>query len=230
MTERKRLSARSTVEQHCNPGIAAGYITHDNIQPGDQVVLYCRVSTRQQNHSGNLKAHERYLRAEIAARRAEVVDLVPKAGPGFDPLWVARAADIAKRHKAKLVAITTDRLIRHLDYKSTGSSYERNARASTEGLDDLKRYADGVELVTLVDPDAPLAECMGVMKKIGQQVKGRKGGRPGKNPPGYKKERRLRNQSQVFWMRAVGYPVRQIARILDQPESTVRRWVRRFFR
>lgn len=230
MTKLKRVSARSTVERHCNPGNAASYITHDGIQPGDRVVLCCRVSTRQQNHRGNLTAHERHLRAEIAARRTEVVDLVSHVGPGYDPLWVARAADIAKRHNAKLVAITTDRLVRHPDYKSTGSNYERNARANTEGLDDLKRYADGVELVTLVDPDAPLATCMGVMKKIGQQVKGRKGGRPGKNPPGYKKERRLRNQSQVYWMCAVGYPVRKIAHMLDLPESTVRRWVRRFFR
>ena len=159
-----------------------------------------------------------------------MVEVVRHVGSGFDPLWVARVADIAKRHNAKIVAITTDRLIRHADFKSKGTEYERNARANTEDLDDLKRYADGVELVTLVDPDAPMADCMALHKEIGQQVKGRKGGRPRKNPPGYKKERRLRNQSKVFWMRAVGYPVRQIARILDEPESTVRRWVRRFLR
>jgi hypothetical protein len=230
MTARKKVSARGWIEQYCRPGNARDFITHDGIRPGDRVVLCCRVSTRQQDHTGNLTAHERHLRAEIAARRANVVGVVRHVGSGFDPLWVGRAAYIAKRHNAKIVAIATDRLIRHPDYKSTGTRYERNARACTEDLEDLNRYADGVELVTLTDPDATLADCMAVHKKIGQHAKGRKGGRPGKNPPGYKKERRLRNQSQVFWMRAVGYPVRQIARILDQPESTVRRWVRRFFR
>ena len=157
-----------------------------------------------------------------------MVGVVQQVGSGFDPLWVVRAADIAKRHNGKIVAITADRLIRHPDFKSTGNNYERNARANTEDLEDLKRFAGCVELVTLTDPDATLAECMALYKKIGQQVKGRKGGRPRKNPPGYKKERRLRNQSKVFWMRAVGYPVRRIARILHEPESTVRRWVRRF--
>ena len=230
MTKRKRVSARSTVERHCNPGNAASYITHDGIQPGDRVVLCCRVSTRQQNHRGNLTAHERHLRAEIAARRAEVVGLVRYVGSGCDPLWVSRAAAIAKPHHAKLVALTTDRFVRHPDYKSTGSDYERNARANTEALEDLKRYVGGVELVTLVDPDAPLATCMGVMRRVGQQVKWNPGGRPKKNPPGYKKQRRLKNQPQVFWMHAVGYTARRIARILDLPESTVRRWVRRFFR
>jgi hypothetical protein len=151
-------------------------------------------------------------------------------GSGLDPLWVAHAADIAKRHNAKIVAVTTDRLIRHPDFKSTGNKFKRNARANTGHLEDLKWSVDGVELVTLADPDAPMADCMALHKKIGRQSKNRKGGRPSKNPPGFKKERRLRNQSKVFWMCAVGYPVRQIARILDEPESTVRRWVRHFLR
>ena len=140
-------------------------------------------------------------------------------------MWVARVADIAKRHNAKIVAITTDRLIRHADFKSKGTEYERNARANTEDLDDLKRYADGVELVTLVDPDAPMADCMALHKEIGQQVKGRKGGRPRKNPPGYKKERRLRDQPEAVRLRAEGKSIREIAHILGVPVSTVHRWL-----
>jgi len=228
--KRKRVSARSWVEGLCRPGRAAAYTTHDRIRPGDAVVLACRVSSRQQDHTGNLTAQERYLRAEIAARRADVVGVVKYVGSGFDPLWVARAARRAKQHNAtKIVAIATDRLIRHPDFKATGNDWERNARAHTDDLEKLKWYAGSVELVTLMPPDAPLSECMALYKKIGQQIKNRKGGRPRKNSPGYKKERRLRNLSKVFWMRAVGYPVRRIARILDIPESTVRRWVRHFW-
>lgn len=229
MIRRKKVSAKKTIERIFTPGDASKYITHDGIQQGDQVVLYCRVSTRQQYHSGNLIAQEAYLRTQINARGAIVVKSVRFVGSGFFPLRLAYAATLAKQCGAKIVALTTDRLIRNEFYKSTGSNLERNVRANLEGLETLKQCAQGIELVTLLHPNASLSESSGLQKKIGQEVKGRKGGRPKKNPPGYKKVRRDENLPTVRRLQIEGVGIREIARRLGLPEATVRYWVRNFF-
>ena len=229
MKIRKKVSAKKSIENKVTPGDASKYISYDCIKSGDKVVLYCRVSTRQQNHSGNLIAQEAYLRAQITSKGAIVVNAVHFVGSGFFPLHLAYAATLAKQCGAKIVALTTDRLIRNNFYKSTGSNLERNARANLEGLETLKQCAQGIELVTLLHPNASLNECLGLQKKIGQEVKGRKGGRPKKNSPGYKKVRRNENLQIVRRLRIEGVGIREIARRLGLPEATVRYWVRNFF-
>ncbi|MCH9652586.1 MAG: recombinase family protein [Planctomycetes bacterium] len=228
MKIRKKVSARKSIEKKVSPGDASKYISYDCIKPGDQVVLYCRVSTRQQNYTGNLDAQERYLRTQVTERGAIVVTAVQCVGSGFYPFRLAYAASLAKQSGAKIVALTTDRFIRNEFFKSTGSKFERNARANIEGLETLKQCAEGIELVTLVHPNTSLLECSGWQKKIGQQVKSRKGGRPKKNPPGYKKERRHEKLPKVRELRSEGVGIRETARRVSLPEATVWYWVRNF--
>lgn len=222
---RQKISARGYVDKLYTPGDATKHITFDGIQSGDRVVLYCRVSTRQQNHTGNLDAQERYLRAEMAVRGATVVEAVHHVGAGVYALLVGRAAAIAKPQKAKIVAVTTDRLVRNENFVSTGLNCQRNARATIGELHILTEAANGVELVTLVPPNASLAKCLGVQKKVGQMLKRRKGGRPKKTKPGYKKQRRDSTKPEAVRLRLEGKSIREIARILDVPASTVHRWV-----
>lgn len=228
MIRRKKVSAKKVIEKLFQPGDASKYITFDGIRDGDRVVLYCRVSTRQQNHTGNLDAQEQYLKAEMAKRGAKVVQVVKYVGSGFEPLRLPLAVKYAEQHRAKIVAISTDRFIRNEFFKSTGSKSERNARANIKGLETLKQSAQGIELVTLLYPNASLLECSGLQKKIGQQFKNRKGGRPKKYPPGYKKKRRNEYLPKVRCLRSEGLGIREIARRLDLPEATVRYWVRKF--
>lgn len=230
MIRRKKLSAKKTIRRIFSPGDASQYITHDGIQSGDRVVLYCRVSTRQQNHSGNLDSQEKYLRTQMGKRKARVVEVVRYVGSGFEPLRLPFAVRMAQQHGAKIVAITTDRFIRHDYFKSTGSKFERNARANIEGLEALKQCAQEIELVTLLHPNASLLECSGLQKKIGQRFKNRKGGRPKKNTPGYKKKRRNEYLPKVRRLRSEGSAIREIARRFDLPEATVRYWVRNFLK
>lgn len=150
MIRRKKVSAKKIIEKLFQPGDASKYITYDGIQDGDRVVLYCRVSTRQQNHSGNLDAQEQYLKTEMAKRGAKVVQVVKYVGSGFEPLRLPLAVKYAEQHRAKIVAISTDRFIRNEYFKSTGTKSERNARANLKGLETLKQSAQGIELVTLL--------------------------------------------------------------------------------
>ncbi|QDT18325.1 recombinase family protein [Gimesia chilikensis] len=229
MIRRKKVSAKKTIERIFTPGDASKYITHDGIQQGDQVVLYCRVSTRQQNHNGNLDAQEQYLRNQMGKRDAKVVHVVRYVGSGFEPLRLPLAVRFAKQHGAKIVALSTDRFIRHESFKSTGSKKARKLRVNTRGLEDLREIAKGVELVTLLDPNASLEDCIKLQSEIGQQAKFNKGGRPLKRKPGYKKQRRLKFLEKVIQLQEQGKSIRDIEKELKIPSSTVHSWVSSFF-
>ena len=227
MIRRKKVSAKKTIERIVTPGDASAYITHDGIQKGDRVVLFCRVSTRQQNHSGNLEGQEHYLTDQMHARGAIVVCVEKYVGSGLDPLHLIQAAKIARQCSAKIVALTTDRFIRHEFFKATRAK-NRQLRVNQYGLELLQDIATGVELVTLEDPNASLSKCAGLLKRVGQIAKGRKGGRPKKKIPGDKKKRRQHYLPRVYQLCTEGHSNREIARRLNLPESTVRYWVRNF--
>ena len=169
---RNRVSARRRLER----GKASNYISSiDNIKRGDKVVLACRVSGREQERRRNLDGYEAHMRTEMERLDAVVVDVVCRQISGFDPYWIGAAVEIAKKHDAKIVALSTNRLIRHPAYHS-----ERcwDAQARTPDLEYLKYWAQGVQLVTVLNPDASPREERSLQTKVGQCAKGRKGGRP----------------------------------------------------
>jgi hypothetical protein len=158
------------------PGVPSRYIrSFDAIQRGDKVILCCRVSGWTQDHHGNLDDMEASLRESAEARGAIVVDTVRHVGSGSDPYWLFQAARKARETRAKLLAESTNRFIRHPRYHSK----ERpDLQARDCDLRWLASTTSGVELVTVLDPDATPAEERAIETRRGQSLKCRKGGRP----------------------------------------------------
>ena len=133
-----------------------------------------------------------------------------------------RAAAYAAKHDAVLVFESTDRAIRHPDYHSRANP---NAQARDVDLEELRQWTDGVPLFTLLPPNATSGEVRAYQTKRGQATKGRKGGRPRKNPPGYKKQRRQKLLRRVLKLRRNGASYRKIARECGVPTTTLHAWV-----
>lgn len=188
--ERKRVTARLRLRA----GKASNYIAHAPaaIKPGDLVIICCRVSRYAQKHRGNLSDQEENLKQRAKNLGAIVVETFPYVGPGYDPYWLALAAENAKHLGAKLFAESTDRFIRHPDYHSQKNP---NAQARDCDLQDLGRWTSGVELVTDLPPDATPKEVRSYQRKRGQAAKGNKGGRPRAN----NEQRKLRDAVVRLW-------------------------------
>lgn len=225
----KRGIRRSRQERRLRRGKASDYIQPiDEIKPGDKVVLCCRVSRRQQRHGGNLADQEANLREVVATRGACVADVVQHTGPGHDPSdWLCVAAMLAERHEAKLLAETTNRFIRHPGYHSVRWP---EAQAREHDLLQLRRWTEGVTLVTVLAPDADWKQERSYHTRRGQRQKGHTGGRPRKSRRGEKKQRRLEALPKVKWMKWVGMSNRKIGKCLGTDESNVRRWGAAFSR
>jgi hypothetical protein len=78
------------------------------------------LSLWQQKLYGNDQGQMANLR-DTTVRKGATVVAAPTAhvGPGWDPGWLVRAAALARRHGAVLVAETTDRFIRSTAYSKT---------------------------------------------------------------------------------------------------------------
>ena len=210
------------------PGKASNYIAPVSvIQPGDKMVIYCRVSEHTQNHNGNLNDQELNLRNELAKLGAIIVGVVRREKSGWDCKWLAEAVEKARAHGAKLVAETTSRFIRNPDYHSKNAP---DAQATKEDLQGLAVWTDGVTLVTLLHPDASAGEERSYQTRRGQDAKGKKGGRPRKQLPGRKKERRRELIQQVLTLDRKGWSRRAIASRISVPKSTIQDWIRRYDR
>ena len=198
------------------PGDATKYIEHANINPGDRVVLVCRVSTCNQGKRKNHSDQEAALREWVKERGGIVVDVVKIVISGFNPYWLARAVAIAERRSAKLLAESTDRFIRHPAYHSVECP---NAQPSNCELRDLRDWAEGTELVTMLHPNATLEEVRSYQSKRGQRMKRKKGGRRERL-----KNRRKRLEAKVLELRQSGASFREIEKQIGVPFNTARRW------
>jgi len=157
-------------------GKASDYIGHaaQQLGPGDRIVLCCRVSACEQNRNGNLDDSEANLRRRAEALGVCVVGSYRHVGSGYDPWWVGRAAAMASELRAKLFAESPDRFIRSPKYSKTS----QDAQAREVDLRYLAWWANGVPLVTDLEPDATPSETRSYQRKRGQRLKGKPGGRP----------------------------------------------------
>ena len=231
---RIRVSARSLFPRKSPPGIASDYIFHlDSVPVAHSelpIVLYARESGRTQDCRGNLANQGKNLLAAVTARgRAIVGRLHGEVSSGWiHPdhfrLRFERAITEAKRLNAILLAESTDRFIRPESYRS---DTRWDAWPTVDEFERLKEMADGVILATLLHPDTPPAEVRAYQTSRGQQQKGRKGGRPKSNRPGYKKARRLELQPQVLRLRQQGCPIEIIGELTGLPKATISTWISR---
>lgn len=205
-------------------GRASRVIRHfeNELRAGDNIVIAIRVSRCEQDRRGNLQDAEAFLRGVVERRGANTIEVVSHIGSGWDPYWLGFARAIAEGCDGKILAISTDRLIRNVCFHSKTYS---NAQASENSLNELKSVLGDVVAMTYLHPDATPSEVRAFRSKFGQDAKGAKGGRPPKNPAGYKRGRRLKMQPEVIEMHQQGQSVRRIAKETGVPKETVRRWI-----
>ena len=234
MTERRNIPRkRVSAWRWRGPGKASIYICHapDAIKPGDRVILCPRVSRCVQQRNKNLADQEQNLRAEAERLRAKVVGVERHVGSSYDPTWLSRALALAEKKAAKLLFESTDRIIRTPAFHSSRSP---NSRPTELDFKMLRQYADSVTLTTVLHPDATPSEVRSYQRKRGQKAKGRKGGRPPKQPRRAWKMRKQARIERAKKLRDAGQSYEQIANSLNmrndgfpnQTSKTIYNWLR----
>jgi DNA invertase Pin-like site-specific DNA recombinase len=193
--------------------------------PGLQVVLYLRESSRTQARNGNFDGQEAFCRQELELLGVTLVEeplYDVASGWAFDDRPGFRAAcEAAKNRGVPLVSASLDRTLRSREYHS---SEKPDAVPTVGEFEELKRQVDGVLPATIIHPDTPPDEVRGNQSRWGQLAKRNKGGRPKKNLPGYKKERREQMLPEAQRMRKAGYSYSRIAKVLGVSRSTCQDW------
>lgn len=204
-------------------GKASDYLNHFSIRyPGEPIVLACRVSERVQHRRGNHTDQAAEMTAAVNAAGGRVIAPVTECGPGWDPSWLANAAALARLHGARILAESTDRLIRSDWYHSKRSP---DAQATEHDLRCMALWLDGVEAMTLLPPDATPEEVRSYQRKRGQTAKGNKGGRPTNKAPGRLKLRRETQRPRAIELRAAGATLANIIEETGVPRRTIQRWL-----
>ena len=186
------------------------------------MVIACRESGWEQNRTHKLKRQAAYLRNYVRERGGKVIALFTHVGSGWDATWIGNAADEARENGAKILFECVNRAARHPAYHSESNF---TAQARTSDLEDVRYWAKGVELVTVLQPDATPEEERSFQTKRGQSISGNKGGRPRKRQRTIRPHETIR---QAMELRAAGSSYGEIANALDVPRATVQSWVKRY--
>jgi DNA invertase Pin-like site-specific DNA recombinase len=214
---------------HTN-GVANKYVWHLPARAEEyselRAVVYCRVSDKSQK--ANLKDQEAKIRREAERCGVEVIAVfheigraaVPEGRPKF-----SAALRLAREAGAVLLLESTNRALRGESYYRDGDEWTVPTRDEWERM---LRFADPVPFVAVDDPALPPRDQRGRESARGQREKGRHGGRPSKNVPGYKKQRRIDKLPEVLRMRREGASYGAIARATGLPRTTVADWCRRY--
>jgi DNA invertase Pin-like site-specific DNA recombinase len=216
----------SAPEQHGTPepvDLSLYFRPIGDVHGGDNVVLCVRVSKRAQMESGNRDDQEQHLRGVVAERGANVVDVVRKTGSGSDTSWLHSAIMMAKESGAKLLGESVSRFIRSEQYDSVKAP---DARPSKAQMDSLIAMADGVVLVTVLNPSATPAEERAFQTTRGQVAKNRRGGRPPSKSDYLRRRRAKLKKPTVRKLREGGASLGEIVRRTKVAKSTVRDWLR----
>jgi hypothetical protein len=214
----------------------------DEFDPNNVIaVIYMRVSTSDQEKSGNLRNRCDLLRRELQKLGIRVVACYQEVADSRFVLGrpelaeaVAHARSLIQKNLKTTVVVVTDvrnRFIRCEDFRSNPSGDGPSAAQ----LNELRKLANGVNLATFLHPDMPFGDVKSyetnVPTKLGE-LSGKKVGRPNKslsdresNPPGWKKARRLNLQPAVRILARQGIETRKIASHLGIAESTARSWL-----
>jgi hypothetical protein len=185
------------------------------------------VSERFQGYTGNLNDQKATVLRELARLGIPVIAVYKKIEPGWrlelcpERASLAAAAQRARKHGAILVAESTSRFIRNIDWTTDN----QDAVPTKEEFEQLTNLTGGVPLATILYPGASSGEERGYQSRRGQVAKGRKGGRSPKRKPGYKKQRRLALKPEALRLRRDGCGLGTIAKQLGVPKSTVQCWV-----
>ncbi len=209
-------------------GIASDFISDiRSLKSGKPVVIYCRVSSSDQDYKQNLSDQMVSMQDRIKQKGYEIIRTIKDVCSGWqeerDGLLLA--AKIAQKNKAVVVAESPTRLIRSRDFNSktnwkvqpTVAEYRR-----------LQRDTRGVKLATLVNPDATPEEIRSHETRRGKNAKGNPGGRPRKRCPGYKLRIRQEYLPKVLDLYERRKNKALIARMTGLNYNTVYSWIRKY--
>lgn len=224
LKKKKLVHALKRARARC---CASAYINHLSSEKRGQIYVRCpRGSTRAQ------KPHlqDQFTKLEIEVlKRGGVVATPPHLpighiGHGSNPKWLTPYAKFAKKHGYCLLAESTDRFIRSPDYHPHKNPH---AQPTERDYRRLRQATLGIKLVTLLHPDASYRQVRRYQTRRGQIAKCQSGGRPQKQPAGYKKQRRQELQPQVVELRHAGLTERAIGQKLGVAPSVVHSWLHR---
>ncbi len=191
------------------------------------MIIYCRVSGRVQERSQNLSDQVKNLKNESKQRGFVVLEIISEVASGWkeDRDGLLRTVEIAHENDAVVVAESVTRFIRSRDYNSKTN---RNALPTGADYNRLQLETDGVELATLINPDATPEEIRSYETKRGKKSKGNPGGRPKKRDPGYKKRERQMYLPIVLERYKQNKNIAAIARSVNLKYDTVYSWIVKF--
>ncbi|QDT54484.1 hypothetical protein Pan44_25170 [Caulifigura coniformis] len=185
-----------------------------------RIVLYVRVSGRNQARGDNLEHRLQYLRNRLRGLNVENIAEFTEVGSGWknERPQLANAITFAREHGAVVVAASMDRFVRHADYNS---DRDENFLPAVADFQQLLREAGSVRLATCMHPDATPAEIAKEQTKWNPNT-----GRPKKRKAGALRDRHKGRlvYDQLRWMCILQIPLRRKAAILRVPVSTVQRW------
>ncbi len=204
-------------------GAASDYIEDiDDLLSQDtclRVVIFCRVSRREQDRTGNLQKQIAWVRAWLWTHNVVVLAVVWDVASGWkeERVEFKRAVQLAKKCGAVVVAESMDRFIRSRKFNTKTA---RDAWPTEHEFASLKEDADGVTLATIFHPN----EKWEVVHRH-QTIRGY----GLRCVAGEKKFRRQAKFAQVIWLWvAWGFTYREIQDEVGICFSTVRDWIARY--
>lgn len=203
--------------------------------PDALIIIYIRVSTHCQKYKYNLDTHETVMRKKLKKYKNSIVGIFPEVSSGWilnEDRWnlvkaVIKAKKFSKNGKKVVIATTsTDRFLRNEWWTP-----QNNILPTEKDFDMLRNLTCNIPLATLIDPDKPQNGngVRSLQTKWGQKIKGKKGGRPKINKPGYKKQLRLKKLAIVRQLWREGKTLAQIAfQIPEVPKVTLWYWLKHY--
>ena len=217
--------ARRRAEQETDGDVASQFVGYfyTALKTGDDVVLAVRVSgSGQKTH---MPDQESSLRTPCEQKGVIVVEVVPyigsasgKKGDNWSS-WIRKVYDTARARNAKVLAFSIDRFIRNPYYNSQ-DPIRCKLRATEKDLQELREQTLGVELVTLMHPDASFEEVHRRKVMIGQASTKKPLGRP-------KKQLREVLNPIVIKLESQGKTYTEITEAIGVTRGTAHRWVQR---
>lgn len=232
MDARTKSTARRRVERlfpNSAPGLACRWLHALDELPPSRAVILARVSSWTQAFNDNLAPQLDFIRQRCLARGFEAIAIYSEVGAGWrsgrelDRGRLRAAIEVARERGAIVVAESTDRFIRSVDYDPQTCPWAWPTEFDF-GL--LAELAKGVTLATALHPNTPWREVRGHQSRRGQAGKDQKGGRPRITRAGDLKRRRQRWFDAVRELDQMGWCLDDLEGFTNVPRSTLHRWIR----
>jgi hypothetical protein len=241
-SKRKRLQRRNRIKERRKedftgiPAKASNYLYHFDDYLNQflnvLVILYIRVSSGPQEDRGNLITYEKVLRKELKRLNIPIRDCCKDVCSGWlihheKRTGLRKAIRKAKAQNRKginviILSPSSDRFLRNRYYHSQ----ERPDLIPTEDeFSEFVKLTRNVPLATFLHPDMPPEKVRSKQTKWGQQVKGKRGGRPRKEYPGYKKKLRNEKLPIVLKLNNQGKRICEISNLTGIKGDAVSDWI-----